>query len=79
MMEGRSPKFGDRMRGIHASESNPIRDGFYIKTVRRTGSMNKGTFYQLTNGKGKFWEYPAESVVFLDENWEPTTTVAGGE
>jgi hypothetical protein len=60
------PKFGDRMRGIYASEGNPIRDGIFVETVRRTGRMNAGTFYRLTDGRGRFWEYPSDSVVPLD-------------
>lgn len=62
----RTPKYGDRLRGIHASESNPQRDGFYVETVRRTGRMNAGKSYRLTDGKGHFWEYPAESTEPVD-------------
>ena len=60
-----TPKFGDRVRGIYASESNPERDGFFVEVVRRTGKMNAGTFYRLTDGKGRFWHYPARSTVIL--------------
>lgn len=64
----RSPVFGEWMRGIWASESNPIRDGMYVETIRRTGRVNRGTFYRLTDGKGKFWEFDAKSTVFLTPN-----------
>lgn len=62
----RTPKFAEWMRGIWAAKSNPIRDGMYVRTVRRTGRMNPGTFYELTDGKGEFWQYPAGSTVFIE-------------
>ena len=61
-VEVSEPKFGEWLRGIHASESNPHRDGMYVRTVRRTGRMNPGKFYELTDGRGDFWQYPAKSV-----------------
>ena len=63
----RNPKFGEWMRGIYASKNNPIRDGMYVRTIRRQGRLNKGVPYQLTDGEGKFWEYPRESTIFLSE------------
>lgn len=63
----REPKFGDMVRGVFASESNPIRDGMYVETIRRTGRMNPGKFYRLTDGKGKFWEFPAQHTIPLDQ------------
>lgn len=56
------PRFGDKLRNSHASESNPQRDGFYVETVERTGRLNPGTFYRITDGSGAFWETPADSV-----------------
>ena len=56
------PKFGDWLRGIHASETNPHRDGMYVRTIRRTGKLNPGVHYEVTDGNGKFWQYPAQSV-----------------
>lgn len=61
----RAPRFGEWMRGVWASKSNPIRDGMYVRTVIRTGRMNSGVFYELTDGNGRFWEYPAKSTVFI--------------
>ena len=60
------PKFGEWLRGIYASESNPHRDGMYVRTIRRTGKFNPGKFYELTDGNGLFWQYPAQSVERLD-------------
>ena len=56
------PKFGEWLRGIYASESNPHRDGMYVRTIRRTGKLNPGVHYEVTDGNGKFWQYPAQSV-----------------
>lgn len=59
------PKFGDMIRGNFASETNPIRDGIYVRTINRTGRVNNGKHYQLTDGKGKFWEFEAEHTTIL--------------
>jgi hypothetical protein len=59
------PRFGDWVRGIYASETNPIRDGMYVETIRRTGRTNPGKWYRLTDGKGKFWEFEAKSTIML--------------
>lgn len=60
MSEQKHPKFGDRIRGIYAGESNPQRDGYFVRVIRRTGRMNHGTYYECTDGNGNFWQYPAE-------------------
>jgi len=39
----------------------------YVKTIRRTGRMNPGTYYQLTNGMGEFWEFTASDTLYLDK------------
>jgi hypothetical protein len=57
------PSFGDWFTGIHASYDNPHRHGMYVRTIRRTGRMNRGTHYELTDGYGSFYEYPVASVV----------------
>ena len=56
------PTFGEWLRGIYASESNPLREGMYVRTIRRTGKLNPGVHYEVTDGNGKFWQYPAQSV-----------------
>lgn len=60
------PVFGERLRGKYASEANPIRDGYYVRTIVHAGRLNPGKFYELTDRRGKFWRYPADSVLFLD-------------
>lgn len=59
------PKFGDWIRGNFASERNPIRDGMYVETIRNTGRLNHGTFYRLTDGRGKFWMFEAKNTTRL--------------
>ena len=71
------PKFGEWLRGIHASETNPHRDGMYVRTIRRTGKLNPGVHYEVTDGNGKFWQYPAQSVERLAT--PPAVQPAGGE
>lgn len=61
-MDEIEPKFGDWLRGVYASERNPIRDGIYVRTTRR----NHETLYELTDGKGKFWMYPKRSTERLN-------------
>ena len=58
------------MRGIWASETNPIRDGYYVETVYRSGKLNPGTWYRLTDCNGGFWEYLAIDTVFLSAELE---------
>lgn len=65
--EQRVPKFGDWMRGIHAAESNPHRDGMFVEVIKRAGRVNRGTFYRLTDGRGKFWLYPVGAVVLVSD------------
>lgn len=59
-----NPQFGEWFTGIYASDLNPQKHGMYVRTIVRKGRvMNPGTSYELTDGKGNFWEYPRESVV----------------
>lgn len=62
-MAGRKPRFGDWLRGIYASATNPHRDGMFVEVIRRQGRLNPGVYYRCTDGKGNFWEYPRENVV----------------
>jgi hypothetical protein len=64
----RKPKFCEWLRGVWASERSPIRDGMYIRTVRRNGRANPGTFYELTDGSGNFWMINAKYTIFLPPN-----------
>lgn len=50
------------IRSKYASEDNPQREGVFVETVRRKGRMNPGIYLRVTDTKGKFWEYPVDSV-----------------
>lgn len=67
LAETKHPKFGDWVRGNFASENNPIRDGMFVRVVRRSGRMNPGVFYELTDGKGKFWQFLAKETTRLPD------------
>jgi hypothetical protein len=50
-------KFGDIVENGWASERNPTRVGFFVREGHRPlGRMNPGRYWQITDGKGKFWE-----------------------
>jgi hypothetical protein len=59
------PVFGERVRNTMAGDGNPQRDGMYVRTIRRTGRLNHGTWYEITDGKGAFWQSRPENTLFL--------------
>lgn len=63
---GRKPKFGDSMRNPWASESNPQRDGYFVRSKRVTGRLNPGLWYEMTDGQGKFWEMNGTVALFRE-------------
>lgn len=75
------PKFGtSRYLNPKASIDNPRRIGTYVRTVRRTGRLNPGTYYELTDGKGDFWLHEANQLVAADgsvKNAPPDTLPCG--
>lgn len=56
--EWREPRFGDIITNGWASEDNPTRVGLFVREGRRTGRMNPGRYFEVTDGEGKFWELP---------------------
>lgn len=50
------PSFGQWFKNVWASDDNPLRFGAYVRTIVRRGRFNPGTYYELTDTKGKFWE-----------------------
>lgn len=68
-----TPKFGDWIRGIFASESNPQRDGMFVREKVNSGRLNPGKWWELTNGKGKFWSYPPTSCIAIPHAGAPIT------
>lgn len=57
---GRKPKFGDLMRNPWASETNPIRDGYFVRKC--------GEYYEFTDRRGKFWQTRAKFAFFIDDS-----------
>lgn len=55
------PKFGDVIENGYASVENPHCTGIFVRTGHRTGRMNPGKYYELTDGKGNFWQLRAAS------------------
>lgn len=85
------PRFGvTKIRNPYVADDNPHRDGIYVETIRRTGRLNPGTWYRLTDGKGAFWELKADGCEMLalaeelEKNgkpapWNPDDSVRAGE
>ena len=53
-------QFGDIIENGWASDDNPTRTGFFVREGRRTGKMNPGHYFEVTDGAGKFWELPVD-------------------
>jgi hypothetical protein len=51
-----APQFGDTVENGWASEDNPTRVGLFVREGRRTGRLNRGRYWEITDGNGKFWE-----------------------
>jgi hypothetical protein len=71
--DSRPPVFGEQIMGVWAGESNPQRVGKYVETRRRTGRLNPGVWYRLTDGRGSFWEYEASQTLFVPTRPAPET------
>lgn len=55
-------QFGQMVVNTMASMSNPQRAGRFVKVVRRRhGLMNSGTWWELTDGRGHFWQVRPEN------------------
>jgi hypothetical protein len=56
-VRGWTPQFGERVLNKLASPHNPNRIGIFVKVVLvPAGRMNAGRWWELTDGKGEFWE-----------------------
>lgn len=49
------PSFGDLVENGWASENNPTRRGFFVREYVRTGKLNAGRTWEITDRRGKFW------------------------
>lgn len=54
------PRFGDIIENGWASEANHTHVGFFVREGRRTGRMNAGRYFEVTDGAGRFWELPVD-------------------
>lgn len=61
MGEPGAPDFGATVVNNLASHDNPHRVGRFVRVIRRRGRMNPGVWWQLTNGRGVFWEVRPDS------------------
>lgn len=57
-----TPSFGDVVENGWASEDNPTRKGFFVRAFTRTGRMNSGLTWEITDGKGKFWTFKPRDI-----------------
>lgn len=63
------PLFGESVKNTMASVSNPTRVGLFVRVVRRPhGRMNPGTWWELTDGKGEFWQVPPAICIPTSSN-----------
>ena len=52
-----TPCFAARVENLVTSPKNPHRFGLFVKTIRIPhGRMNAGLWWELTDGKGDFWQ-----------------------
>lgn len=52
----KAPAFGATVVSQFASVDNPHKTGLFVRVIRRRGRMNGGTWWQITDGRGDFWE-----------------------
>lgn len=51
-----TPKFGATVTNRLAGDTNPRRVGIFVRAGRNTGRMNHGVWWELTDGRGDFWQ-----------------------
>jgi hypothetical protein len=56
------PKFGDVIENGWASENNPTRRGYFVREFVRRGRLNPGRTWQITDGRGRFWEFKPSDI-----------------
>lgn len=55
-------QFGEGLEMIAASESNPIKYGYFVRRGFNSGRVNSGPFIEMTDAKGNFWKTPPDNV-----------------
>lgn len=56
------PKFGDAIVNQFASMDNPRRTAYFVRRGERTGRMNRGKYFELTDGNGDVWTMEESSL-----------------
>ena len=51
-----TPSFGDVVENGWASEENPTRKGYFVRSFKRIGRINPGLTWLITDRAGYFWE-----------------------
>lgn len=66
-----TPKLGAIVTNRLASTGNPTRTGYFIRAGRTTGRMNPGVWWEITDGRGRFWKLSPDAHHLLDPSWFP--------
>lgn len=48
---------------IWVADDNPYQIGIFVRSFTRKGRCNSGKHYELTDGKGHFWEIQPKSLI----------------
>lgn len=70
-----TPMFGATVTNHYASEINPHRVGYFVRATRVTGRLNPGVWWQITDGRGDFWEVSPDARRLQHEDDFPHLTV----
>jgi hypothetical protein len=67
------PRFGDRVTNTSAGDGNPQKHGIFVRVVRdsyrnRYGVTHSTTWYEITDGSGKFWKIDPRSIQVVAAN-----------
>lgn len=58
------PQFGDWLENVMAGDGNPHKRGRFVRVVRvPRGRMNAGLWWEMTDGRGDFWQSNPESCI----------------
>ena len=53
------PQFGDIVENGWASDGNPTKVMTYVRTIKTNGRVNRGTWWEVTDRRGKFCQIPS--------------------
>jgi hypothetical protein len=70
-----TPKFGATVTNHYASPENPHRTGYFVRAGRNTGRMNSGPWWEITDGRGGFWQLGPDDRRLMQPEDFPHLTV----